>query len=473
MPIRAVALASACVALLAAAGPLAAQSIDTLALAAHARALAHDSMGGRAIGSRGGAAAEAYIAAQLRALGLEPAGERGTFFQSIPLVRVDVAPARTRLVVHRAAREVAIPATEFYHLGGDSLAFGRFAGPLLTVAPAPGGLDAAARDPRLRGAVMLARAMTAPLDTLLARAEAGGAAALIVVIPDSMRYLGLRNARGPTRYFVRGERIGGTFATRTPVLMASPAAQAIFAGTADGDRIALEVAATFTPVAARNVVARLPGTDPARRDRHVLYVAHHDHIGHARPVNGDSLYNGFIDNAVGVSAVLAIAKALRARPTPRSHLFLLAGAEEQGSLGSAYWVAHPTVPLPGVVAALNLDSGAPLTPPRSWYLEGGGGTRLERAATEVGRERGWPVQLLPSQPSSDHHSFHVRGIPSAMVVPGDAWEGADSARVESLIARWWRAHRPDDEWSPEFPWAGLARYAEFAMLVGRRLAEER
>jgi len=218
------------------------------------------------------------------------------------------------------------------------------------------------------------------------------------------------------------------------------------------------------------VVAVIDGNDPTRRHEAIVLVAHYDHIGFARAVNGDSLYNGFMDNAVGVAAVLAIADVMRREPPSRSVILLFTAAEEEGLLGSAYYAEHPVVPLAGTVAVINLDHPAPLGAPGLWFLESNSDALVELGRV-VARERGWIVEREPLQASSDHWSFALHGVPSVFIVPGDGWEGVTPEAEEKLIARWWQPHQPDDEWSSDFPLAGLARVAEFALRLGRAYAD--
>jgi Zn-dependent M28 family amino/carboxypeptidase len=104
-----------------------------------------------------------------------------------------------------------------------------------------------------------------------------------------------------------------------------------------------------------NVVGRVPGTDPNRRAEHVLFSGHQDHDGARFTVDGDSIWNGADDNATVSVAMLAIARAFKRQPAPRTALFVWHGAEERGLLGSRWYAAHPTVPLSSVVAVLNGD----------------------------------------------------------------------------------------------------------------------
>lgn len=113
-----------------------------------------------------------------------------------------------------------------------------------------------------------------------------------------------------------------------------------------------------------NIAAILPGSDPSLKREYVVLSAHLDHLGVGRPIDGDNIYNGAMDNAAGSASLIEIAKSLAASPDKpkRSVLFLSWTGEEEGMLGSQYFVAHPTVPLSSIVAAINMDMFLPLFP---------------------------------------------------------------------------------------------------------------
>ena len=104
-----------------------------------------------------------------------------------------------------------------------------------------------------------------------------------------------------------------------------------------------------------NIVAKVPGREPALRNEYVLFSAHQDHDGERFTVKGDKIWNGADDNATTAVALLAIARAMSAHPGRRSTLFIWHGAEERGLMGSRWYVKHPTVPLTSIVACLNGD----------------------------------------------------------------------------------------------------------------------
>lgn len=108
----------------------------------------------------------------------------------------------------------------------------------------------------------------------------------------------------------------------------------------------------------QNVVGILEGTDPKLKNEYLIYSAHYDHIGIGRPdAQGDSIYNGARDNAIGTTAVLTIAENLAKYPTKRSALFILFTGEEKGLLGSQYYVQNPILPLNQMVYCFNTDGG--------------------------------------------------------------------------------------------------------------------
>jgi Zn-dependent M28 family amino/carboxypeptidase len=104
-----------------------------------------------------------------------------------------------------------------------------------------------------------------------------------------------------------------------------------------------------------NIVGRVRGTDPARRDEVVLFSSHQDHDGVRMPIDGDSIWNGADDNASQSVAILAIARAFVKQPGPRTALFVWHGAEERGLLGSYWFATHPLVPLQNIAGVINAD----------------------------------------------------------------------------------------------------------------------
>jgi len=142
-------------------------------------------------------------------------------------------------------------------------------------------------------------------------------------------------------------------------------------------------------------------------------------------------------------------------------------AEELGLLGSDHFVEASPIPLNQISAVLDLDAGAPPGPLSSWRVATSD-SGLADVATQVGAEHGWSFSFSPARPNSDHFPFARHGVPAALLVPGSGpYDGLTVEASDSLRARWERYHQPGDEWSPDFPWSGLRRYAEVALELAR------
>jgi Zn-dependent M28 family amino/carboxypeptidase len=211
-----------------------------------------------------------------------------------------------------------------------------------------------------------------------------------------------------------------------------------------------------TVVAARqdlsspNLIAKLDGRDPKLAAQYVAISAHLDHLGIGAPINGDRIYNGAMDDASGVAAVLDIAhrlKTLPARPR-RSILFVIVTAEEKGLLGSHYYALRPTVPKGAIVADLNFDMPLPLWPLKSVIAQGEGESTLGADARAVAAAR--DLKLLPD-PLPDRNTF-IRTDQFSFVregVPALAFKfGFAKGTPEFQIEHDWRAtryHAPSDD----------------------------
>ena len=179
-----------------------------------------------------------------------------------------------------------------------------------------------------------------------------------------------------------------------------------------------KIRATFRvaskPIASKNVVGLKLGYDPTLQTEYVVISAHLDHLGEGKPVNGDSIYNGAMDDASGVASLIEIAKVTP--KTKRSIIFLAVTGEEKGELGSAVFAAHPTVP-GRIVADLNMDMFLPLFPLKWLEVQGLNESTLGRDITEAAKLAGVQVQA-DKEPNrnrfirSDQYSFIKKGVPS-------------------------------------------------------------
>jgi Zn-dependent M28 family amino/carboxypeptidase len=235
---------------------------------------------------------------------------------------------------------------------------------------------------------------------------------------------------------------------------------------------------TVERLQAVNVVGVVRGTDPVKRDEYVAYSAHFDHLGIGPPVNGDSIYNGALDNASGVAVILGVAHSAAHSPRPaRSQLFVFVDAEESGLLGSEYFAAHPTVPLDRIIANLNVDGGNLLGRVRTLRVLGDTKSSLGPMLAEL--VRGDTLTIAPdTHPErgyfyrSDHFSFAKVGVPSASIAAGVEFVGRPAgwgiAQEEEYTSR--RYHQPSDEYRPDFDLTGAAQLAGVVYRFGSWLA---
>lgn len=441
-----------------------AAGIDTVALRAHTWFLAQDALRGRATGDPVTLQAAHYIVAQCRALGLEPVAE--SYLHPVPLVDAGLGATSHVQVVGAGDTVSAVFGRDFLVTGGDVAALGMAIAGRAVWLGDPDSLAAVL--PNLSDRIGVTAGLPDP--AAAERLAAAGATALVALVGDDATLSRVANAFGtplrfsepaPSSYFAPiPVVVGGTQLTRA----LAPVAR----GTERQVTIRLDPAPRDVP--GWNVACLLRGSDPSRADTAIGFTAHYDHLGVGTPVDGDSVYNGFSDNAAGVAMVLAIAKAMGTGPTfrPRhSALFLFFTGEELGLLGSDWWVAHPPWPLERLRAVINLDAGAPPARVWSWRLAGGTGSWLGALGVDVAAEHGWTATLSTPRANSDYFPFHRMGVPAVFPIPTSApYEGLTTDSSVALRRRWDRYHHRGDEWFAAFPFAGLARYAEYAMWIG-------
>ena len=198
-----------------------------------------------------------------------------------------------------------------------------------------------------------------------------------------------------------------------------------------------------------NVAAILPGTDPRLKDEYIVLSAHLDHVGVGRPINGDAIYNGAMDNAAGTASVLELARELgQKRNLRRSLLFLAVTGEEKGLLGSRYFATHPTVKPASIVANLNLDMFLPLFPLQILNAYGLEESDLGEQLRAVAALLGIKIQpdLEPDRNlfiRSDQYSFIRRGVPALAFKVGFEKDSPEAAIAKKWLAE--RYHAPSDD----------------------------
>jgi hypothetical protein len=323
-------------------------------------AMTGDHFKGREAGTLDELRASVWWAEQLRAAGLEPAGEDGTYFQFFSIERNRVAPGSTIrigntplalwaevLVAQTAPATVTAPIVFLGTPSEADLNNADLKGKAVAIQASPAGLNLNVSLPERRYPGYVLRKYASLLAAkevaaILFIADAWGEKSWSQVVP-AMRRGTFDIEGGPAA--VAGAKV--------PVLWVHAGAEAAIKAPGAVLHAAIQVEHFQYPSV--NIVARVAGTDPALAKEYVLFSGHQDHDGVRQPYGSDSIYNGADDNGTVSVAMLAVARAFKKQPGKRSALFVWHGAEERGLLGSRWYAQHPTVPKSAVAAVLNGD----------------------------------------------------------------------------------------------------------------------
>jgi len=228
------------------------------------------------------------------------------------------------------------------------------------------------------------------------------------------------------------------------------------------------------PVPTHNVVGLLEGSDSKLKHEYIVITAHLDHLGVGRPVKGDAIYNGAMDNASGVASVIEVAKILSSGPRPkRSILFIALTGEEMGELGSAYFAAKPTVKKSDIVADLNMDMYLPLFPLRYLEVQGLAESTLGNDARAVAQLNDIEVQF-DKQPEenrfirSDQVNFVAQGIPALAFKFGWTPDSPEMKTFNDWVKT--RYHQPSDDLDQPVDKAAAAQFDAFLAQLAARVA---
>jgi Zn-dependent M28 family amino/carboxypeptidase len=491
---------------------------------AHLRFLSSDLLEGRAPATRGGRLAEEYIATQLQAFGVKPGVGDSSYFQRVPIDVVKADPSTIKVTASGKANanlrftdDVVVwpgSATDASFAKGELVFVGYgatapeykwddFKGTdvrgkiLLVLVNDP---PASAAEPNLFGG----KAMTyyGRWTYKYEEAERRGAAGMLIVHTTERAgypwHVVVNSNSTEHRLLPRVATLPAPIGVRGWITDSAATALLAQAGLNMTDLRRRAESRDFRPVptgiiidasmknsvahmSANNVIGVVRGIDPAARDEYVAYSAHWDHFGIGPVVNGDSIYNGAVDNASGVASILTIAHAAAEGVKPRrSQLFIFVTAEESGLLGSAYFGEHPTVPTSKIVAALNMDIVPLNGRVRDLNVMGDTKSSLGPALAQLVKSEG--IRLSPdAHPEqghfyrSDHFSFAKAGIPSVSIGGGDDIVGRPAgwgaAQVDDYTAH--RYHQPSDEYRPNFDLSGATQLADIVYRFGLALGNAR
>jgi len=498
----------------------AAGTITPDVLRAHIRFLASDLLEGRFPATRGDQLAEEYVASQLEALGVKPGGPNGSWFQSFSVVGLNGHP--DTMTISKGAEKLELKTLQdFIASAGKQNPESRLENAEIVfvgygiVAPEYQWDDYKGAD--LKGKVLLMMNNDPDWDPNLfagktrlwygrwdykyeSAAKTGAAGAIIIHTTPSAGYpwqvvqtswsgeqFSLPYEGGP-RLEVRGwatedasKRIAAMAGKDLAALIESaknrnfrPVPLGVTASTAFHNEVSKKQT--------ENVIGVLKGSDPKLSQQVVIYTAHHDHLGVKKGVKQgeDSIYNGAVDNASGVSGLLAIARAYAALPKPprRTIMFAAVAAEEQGLLGSEYLAKHPPVP-PGAFAAdINMDSLNIWGRTKDVSFIGLGKSSLDTYVKELAAMQGRVVKPdeMPDRGffyRSDQFNLAKIGVPAAYFHSGLEFIGKPEGWGKKTREEWEATHyhQPSDELKDSWTFDGMVEDVQLYFYLGEKVAQ--
>lgn len=491
-------------------------TVQEAPLRAHMAFLSSDALEGRGTGQRGGELTVTYLETQAAAVGLKP-GNGKSFRQPVKIAGVRSLPEKSNVGIVANGKAVPLQFGADWVWGpGDGKADHTLDAEMVfvgygIVAPEEKWDDFKGMDVKGKVIVMM---VNDPAPTAaeanrfngagltyygrwtykLEEAARQGAAGVLLIHTDASASYGWSVVQNSWANAERFQLTEGKVGSGLQGWMTDDTARKVFAA-AGQDLDKLRAAAedkNFKPVALNarvkgearaqvrtleefNVAGVVPGTDPKLKDEVVIYSAHWDHMG-KQGTEGDTIFNGAVDNASGTGALLAMAAEAVKNPAKRSQMFLWVGAEEQGLLGSAAYVAAPLWPIAKTAANLNLDSLNWVGLVKDVSVPGSERTELGAMAATVAKSMG--MVIAPSKPDlsggyfrSDHFSFAKAGVPAFSVGYGSSWvkdADANNAKAKTYRAKY---HQVGDEYDPSWDLSGMVQQAQFTLNLGRAVAD--
>ena len=489
---------------------------------AHVLVLADDKLEGRNVGTPGLEKAIEYVESQFKTIGLQPGGTSG-FRQPLKLDSRLLVPEQSKLTLVRGGKETPLAIGEDASLSPRGELDGSIEAPMAFVGyglsiPEAGWDDLAGID--LKGKVAIYINAFPPVkvsdnvrshvntadERWLALKRAGAIGVATMAAPRA----GGAGAAPPAGG--GGGRGGGAPAPLITLLdrelvdaagqkiamsLTARGAAAVFEGASHSlDEIATLIAENKQlprfalpgtlkaqaklkreTIDSANVAGFVEGADPALKSEYVIMTAHLDHVGVGRAVNGDAIYNGAMDNASGIAAVIEIARLLKTSgvKTKRSVMFVAVTAEEKGLLGSRYFAGRPTVPFKQIVANINLDMFLPLYPLKVIEVQGFAESSLGDSVRAAAKTQGVEVQTdrEPEQNRfirSDQYSFIRKGVPSLAFKLGYEFGSPE----ETIRRNWVRDiyHQPGDDTSQPVNLEAAAKFSRVISTLLQQVAND-
>jgi Zn-dependent M28 family amino/carboxypeptidase len=488
---------------------------------AHVKFLASDLLEGRGPGTRGGDLATEYIATQFAISGLKPAGDGGTFFQQVPLIGIETA-ALAQLSASKGSDTLEFKwESEFVGVNEKLTAQDKFEAEAVfvghgIVAPEYQWNDF--KDVDVRGKVIVlftnepasddpkffgGRALTYYGRWTYKYEEAtrkGAVGAIIIHTTPTAGYGWevVRSSWSREQPYVKlapgqealslagwvskeaGEKLLALAGHHVDELLKA-AESRDFRPIPLGIRIRCNLPTKVRDIQTRNVAGLVEGSDPKLKSEVVIYSAHWDHLGIGTPVNGDSIYNGAVDNGTGCGILLELAHAWasQANKPRRSALFLAVTAEEGGLRGSEYYATHPEIAAGKTALAVNYDGLFPFGRTRDVVVNGAERTTAWPVVETIAKQMGLTINPDPRPEQgayyrSDHFSFAHAGIPAFSVEEGDDFIGKPKGFGAKAFEEYNEKHyhQPSDEFQESWDFSGLAEMARFGFVIGTEVANQ-
>ena len=477
--------------------------------------LASDDLQGRMTGGAGYQAAAGYVAERFKKEGLKPGGTVG-YFQPVQFESHQIDEVRTTLAIVQGDKktDLRLGKEAFLRPTGDSAkqidAGMVFVGYGMSV-PEAHYDDLAGMDLRGKIAVYLTGGPSTIKDPLRAHEESIGERWKALKAAGA---IGIATISNPSEQEIPWERIAGNRQrpsleladeklrhdegmqiamtinphdadeflagsghTMAEIVAAAKAKQPLprFPLTT---KIRATISVDNSPLESPNVAGVIEGSDPQLKNQYVIVSAHLDHLGKGAAVNGDDIYNGAMDNASGVAALIQIARDFRESGTKpkRSVMFLAICGEEEGELGSWYFANHPSVPAKDIIADINMDMFLPLFPLQYLQVQGLDESTLGDDIRAVGKADGIDV-IEDEQPAanrfirSDQYSFIQRGVPALAFKFGYV----KGSPQEKIFNDWvhTRYHAPSDDIDQRpVNQEAAGKFAHMLFLLADRVADE-
>jgi Zn-dependent M28 family amino/carboxypeptidase len=497
-------------------------SIDAEKIRATVKYLSDDALEGRGTGQKGGDKAADWIAAQFKSYGLLPAGDNGTYFQSVNFYGVTTDSKQTQFAfVPKSGNEIALKFADDY-VATDQTHFEKseINAPIVYVgygikAPEYNWDDYKGVDLKGKVALMLvneppsddpdffkARALTYYGRWTYKYEEAArrGAVAVILIHKTDMAsypWEVVRNSWGGESSLLQDDKdpklkSAGWIQLEVARRLAQAAGHDLdrmlkeansrsFKPVDLGVRLKETIVTKVRPFSSRNVIGKVTGSDDKLKQQAVMYTAHYDHLGIHANEPGDNIYNGAADNATGCGILLELARAFAsasAKPK-RSLIFASVTAEEQGLLGSRYLGEHPSIPARDISLDLNFDDIQPLGEPLQLVVSGAGRTTVYPTVQAVAQAFGMAIQPDDHPEAghyyrSDHFSMARVGVPAFSVNEGALFKGHDlvwgEEKEKDYVTH--RYHQPSDEYRADMDFTADAKLAKIGLVLGWDVANQ-